>query len=84
MIDRVEAGVGASGSFMPSARYYQQQAKTLLSWAGATKDRAYADRLRAQAAKELEQAEQARTHVADLNALLIEFNSRQLLKKHLT
>ncbi len=69
---------------MPSARYYQQQAKTLLSWAGATKDRAYADRLRAQAAKELEQAEQARTHVADLNALLIEFNSRQLLKKHLT
>jgi hypothetical protein len=66
---------------MPSARYYQRQAKTLLSWAKATKDRAYADRLRAQAAKELEQADQAREAVADLNSLLIEFNSRQLLNK---
>jgi transposase len=66
---------------MPSARYYQRQAKTLLSWARATKDRAYADRLRAQAAKELEQADQAREAVADLNSLLIEFNSRQLLNK---
>ena len=66
---------------MPSARYYQQQAKTLLSWARTTKDGAYADRLRAQAAKELEQADQAREAVADLNSLLIEFNSRQLLNK---
>ena len=42
---------------------------------------AYADRLRAQAAKELEQADQAGEAVADLNSLLIEFNSRQLLNK---
>jgi len=65
---------------MPSARYYQNQAKALLSWARATKDKAYADRLRAQAVKELEQAEEAREAVADLNPLLIEFNSQQLLK----
>jgi hypothetical protein len=64
---------------MPSARYYREQAKTLLSWASATKDKAYADRLRARAAEELEQAVAAREAVADLNALLMEFNSRQLL-----
>jgi hypothetical protein len=65
---------------MPSARYYQQQAKTLLSWAKATKDKAYADRLRIRAAKELEQAELAREAVADLNPLLAEFNAGQFRK----
>jgi hypothetical protein len=65
---------------MPSARYYRQQAKTLLAWARATRDKTYADRLRAQAAKELEQAEQAQEAVGDLNPLLAEFNSQQLLK----
>jgi hypothetical protein len=53
---------------MPSARYYQQQAKTLLSWARATSNKACAERLRAQAAKELEQAEQARQAVAEMCA----------------
>jgi hypothetical protein len=66
---------------MPSARYYRQQAGALLSWARATKDKAYSDRLRAQAAKELEHAQQAREAVADLNPLLADFNSQQLLKK---
>lgn len=66
---------------MPSARYYRQQAKALLAWARATKDKAYADRLRAQAAKELEQAEQAQEAVADLNPLLADFNAQQILKE---
>jgi hypothetical protein len=65
---------------MPSARYYREQAKTLLSWARATKDKAYADRLRTRAAEELEQAQAAGEAVADLNPLLMEFNSQQLLK----
>jgi hypothetical protein len=65
---------------MPSARYHREQAKTLLSWARATKDKAYADRLRTRAAEELEQAEAARETVADLNPLLADFNSHQLLK----
>jgi hypothetical protein len=65
---------------MPSARYYCQQANTLLSWAKATKDKASAIRLRAQAAKELEHAAEAREAVADLDPLLNEFNTQQLLK----
>jgi hypothetical protein len=65
---------------MPSARYYERQANTLLSWSKATKDKAYAVRLRTQAIKELEEATQAREAVADLNALLCEFNTQQLLK----
>jgi hypothetical protein len=65
---------------MPSARYHREQANTLLSWARATKDKAYADRLRTRAAEEVEQAEAAREAVADLNPLLAEFNSHQLLK----
>jgi hypothetical protein len=63
---------------MPSARYYRGQAKTLLSWAKVTKDKAYADRLRARAAQDLELAEAAREAVADLNPLLMEFNSQRL------
>jgi len=66
---------------MPSARYYREQAKTLLSWARATKDEAYADRLRTRAAEELEQAEAAHEAVADLSPLLLDFNSQQLLKR---
>jgi hypothetical protein len=66
---------------MPSARYHQRQAISLLLWARATKDKAYAESLRAQAAKELEQAEHAREAVADLNTLLAEFNSQQILKR---
>ena len=65
---------------MPSAHYYREQAKTLLSWARATKDKAYADRLRARAAEELEHAQVARAAVADLNPLLVDFNRDQLLK----
>jgi hypothetical protein len=65
---------------MPSARYYYRQAKTLLAWAKATNDRAWAARLKAQAAKELEHAVEATEAVTDLNPLLHEFNTEQLLK----
>jgi hypothetical protein len=65
---------------MPSSRYYQQQAKSLLAWASATRDKAYASRLREEAAKELERAKNAREAVADLNPLLAEFNEQQLRK----
>ena len=44
------------------------------SWARATKDKAYAAQFRLRAANELEQAEQAREAIADLNPLLAEFN----------
>jgi hypothetical protein len=67
---------------MPSARYYRDQAKALLSWARVSKDRPYADRLRARAAEELEQAESAREAVDDLNSLLMEFNSQRLRTTH--
>ena len=60
---------------MPSARYHQQRAKTLLSWAKATKDKAYADRLRVKAAAEREQAKEAREEVADLKPVLGEFKA---------
>jgi hypothetical protein len=63
---------------MPSVRYYREQAKALLSWARATKDQAYANRLRARAAEELEEAEAARETIPDLNPLLMEFNSQRL------
>jgi hypothetical protein len=62
------------------ARYYKQQAKTLLSWATSTKDQACARRLRVQAAEELERAERACEAVADINPLLAEFNRQELLK----
>jgi hypothetical protein len=65
---------------MPSASYYLSQAKALLSWASATKDKAKADRLRAQAADELEQAKQA-GEPTDLDPLLVEFNDEQMLNK---
>jgi hypothetical protein len=48
---------------------------------GATKDKTYADRLRARAATALEQAEQAREAVSDLNPLLADLNSQQVLKE---
>jgi hypothetical protein len=67
---------------MPSARYYQQQAKLLLSWAKSTKDPAYAAELRARAAWELQQAQTAREAVADLNPLLAEFNDQQMRKRN--
>jgi hypothetical protein len=65
---------------MPSATYYIRQARALLSWAHATKDEAKADRLRAQAADELEQAKRAGAS-ADLDPLLSEFNDNQMLNK---
>jgi len=60
---------------LPSATYYILQARALLSWAHATKDEAKADRLRAQAADELEQAKRA-GESADLDPLLSEFNEQ--------
>src|SRR4030095_12399105 len=42
---------------MPTARYYKEQARALLTWARATGDKAYADQLRVHAAKEFERAE---------------------------
>jgi hypothetical protein len=65
---------------MPSRRYYRERARTLLAWTKATKDKAYAAQLRLRAANELEQAEQAREEMADLNPLLGEFNARQMFK----
>ena len=66
---------------MPSARYYRDQAKLLLSWAGATHDPAQAARLKAQAANALEEAREAREAVSDLNPILSEFNLQQLFRK---
>jgi hypothetical protein len=66
---------------MPSARYYREQAKVLLSWAKATRDKAYASRLRERAAKSLAQAKEAREAVADLNPLIAEFNEQQMRGK---
>ena len=63
---------------MPSARYYREQAETLLCWARAANDKAYAARLRTPAAEEFEQAETAREAITDLNPLLMEFNAQRL------
>jgi hypothetical protein len=54
---------------MPSQRYYRERARTLLAWARATNDKAYAAQLRLRAANELEQAQQARETVAGLTSL---------------
>jgi hypothetical protein len=64
---------------MPTARYYKDQARALLTWAHAVGNKAHADQLRIQAAKELERAEQAHAAVPDLNTILTEFNNQQLL-----
>jgi hypothetical protein len=63
---------------MPSAQYYVDQAKSLLDWAGATKDKAYAYLLRERANSLLDQANEAHPAVSDLNPLLAEFNDRQM------
>lgn len=66
---------------MPSARYYERQAKILLDWAKATRDGACARRLSVQAAKELEKAERSLGDAPDFEQLLIEFNTGQLLSR---
>lgn len=66
---------------MPSARYYRDQAKLLLSWARAANDPARAARLRTRAANALEEARDAREAVPDLNPILSEFNQQQLFCK---
>ena len=63
---------------MPSARYYINQARTLLSWSRTTSDKTYARRLRKKAGELLEQANGARAAVPDLNPLLTDFNDRQM------
>ena len=63
---------------MPSERYYRQQAMALLSWARATRDKAWADVLRGRAAKELDQAKDASGAITDLNPLLTDFNDQQM------
>ena len=63
-------------SGMPSQRYYRERARTLLAWSKATQDKAYAAQLRLRAANELEQAQQARTAVADLNVLPSELHAQ--------
>jgi hypothetical protein len=63
---------------MPSERYYRQQATALLSWAGATTNKAWASVLRQRAARELERA--AKASVTDLNRLLADFNDQQMRK----
>jgi predicted negative regulator of RcsB-dependent stress response len=63
---------------MPSARYYIDQARTLLNWARTTKDKTYARLLRQKAGELLVQANDARAAVSDLNPLLADFNDRQM------
>jgi hypothetical protein len=63
---------------MPSAQYYIDQARTLLSWARATKDRVYAQALRRRAASLLARAGSAKAAVTDLNPLLTDFNEGQM------
>jgi hypothetical protein len=67
---------------MPSQRYYRERARTLLAWARATKDKAYAAQLRLRAANELEQAQQAaREAVADLTSLPSALHARHMQKQ---
>jgi hypothetical protein len=66
---------------MPSAKYYIEQAKALLSWATATRDETKAACLRAQAAKELERAKEAQDPAEVLNSAVSEFNERKMLNK---
>ena len=63
---------------MPSAQYYIDQARTLLSWARATKDRVYAQALRRRAETLLARASSAKAAVTDLNPLLADFNEAQM------
>jgi hypothetical protein len=63
---------------MPSAQYYIDQARTLLTWARTTTDKAYARGLRQKASELLEQAGKSRATVSDLNPLLADFNNRQM------
>jgi len=63
---------------MPSAKYYIDQAKTLLDWARKTSDPAYAQALRQKASRLLEQANAAETALSDLNPLLADFNEKQM------
>ena len=73
--------MGRLASAMPSQRYYRERARTLLAWSKATKDKAYVAHLRLRAANELEQAEQARGALADLEPLLGEFHARRMHKE---
>ena len=66
---------------MPSQRYYRERARTLLAWARATNDKAYAAHLRLRAANELEQAQQAREAVADLTSLPSALHARHMQKQ---
>jgi hypothetical protein len=68
------------GGGMPSARYYVQQARALVSWAQATNDKGKATRLHAQAATELERAKEAAGAPSGLNPLLSDFNDQQMYK----
>jgi hypothetical protein len=63
---------------MPSARYYLDQARTLLAWARKTRDDVYAQALRQRAGDLMERAKGARPAVSDLNPLLADFNDRQM------
>jgi hypothetical protein len=63
---------------MPSARYYIDQARTLVSWARSTPDQRSAEALRQQAARLLARANDAHVTVSDLNPLLAHFNDAQM------
>jgi hypothetical protein len=63
---------------MPSAKYYFDQARTLLAWARRTQDGVYAQALRQRAGDLMERAKDAHPAVPDLNPLLSEFNDRQM------
>jgi hypothetical protein len=63
---------------MPSAQYYIDQVRTLMTWAAAAKDKAYADALRRRAADLLANVDDAAVAVPDLNTILAEFNEGQM------
>ncbi len=64
---------------MPSASYYRDQARLLLSWALAARDPQVAARLEARARLLLAQAELPDCSVVrDLNPILDEFNQQQM------
>lgn len=67
---------------MPSAQYYIDQARTLLSWARTTRNEACAKALRQRAGSLLDRSNSARSAVGDLNSVLANFNDGQMLEPH--
>jgi len=63
---------------MPSAKYYREQAQTLLGWALATADKAYAAQLTARAMELLARSGEAEETPTGLHQAIAAFNDQQL------